>query len=169
MHEQPPGEPPAPAKEADAHERAGWQFATSRRIVSGASTLTMQVARLLEPRPERNLTAKLTQAGRAVELERRFTKGELLDLYLRLAPYGGTLEGVRAASLSYFGKEPKRLSIGEAALLVALPQSPERRRPDRQRLCPNTDPAFKLEPSAVLNASGVAGSRGLRVHWFLRR
>jgi penicillin-binding protein 1C len=111
--------------------RAAWQLATSRRIVSGASTLTMQVARLLEPRPERNLAAKLRQAARAVELERRFSKAEILDLYLRLAPYGGTLEGVRAASLSYFGKEPKRLSVGEAALLVALPQSPEARRPDR--------------------------------------
>ena len=111
--------------------RSGWQLAWNRRVVSGASTLTMQVARLLEPRAERNFTAKLTQAVRAVELERRFSKGELLDLYLRLAPYGGTLEGVRAASLSYFGKEPKRLSVGEAALLVALPQSPEARRPDR--------------------------------------
>jgi len=111
--------------------RASWQLAWNRRIVSGASTLTMQVARLLEPRGERTLRAKLTQALRAVELERRFSKAELLDLYLRLAPYGGTLEGVRAASLSYFGKEPKRLSIGEAALLVALPQSPEARRPDR--------------------------------------
>jgi penicillin-binding protein 1C len=111
--------------------RASGQLVWNRRVVSGASTLTMQVARLLEPRPERNLAAKLTQAIRAVELERRFTKAELLDLYLRLAPYGGTLEGVRAASLSYFGKEPKRLSVGEAALLVALPQSPEARRPDR--------------------------------------
>uniref|UniRef100_UPI002C65135E penicillin-binding protein 1C n=1 Tax=Enterovirga sp. TaxID=2026350 RepID=UPI002C65135E len=111
--------------------RATWQLAWNRRIVSGASTLTMQVARLLEPRAERTLKAKLTQAVRAVELESRFSKGELLDLYLRLAPYGGTLEGVRAASLSYFGKEPKRLSVGEAALLVALPQSPEARRPDR--------------------------------------
>ena len=101
------------------------------RVVSGGSTLTMQVARLLEPKPERSLSAKLRQIVRALELERRFAKSDLLDLYLRLAPYGGNLEGVRAASLSYFGKEPKRLSTGEAALLVALPQSPEARRPDR--------------------------------------
>ncbi len=91
----------------------------------------MQVARLLEPRQERSLSAKLRQAVRAVELERRFNKTEILDLYLTLAPFGGNLEGVRAASFAYFGKEPKRLSTAEAALLVALPQSPELRRPDR--------------------------------------
>ena len=111
--------------------RAAWQLATSGRIVSGASTLTMQVARLLEPRAERTLLAKLRQAVRAIELERVLTKDEILTLYLGLAPYGGNVEGVRAASLAYFGKEPKRLSLGEAALLVAIPQSPEQRRPDR--------------------------------------
>ncbi len=61
----------------------------------------------------------------------RLSKDEILELYLTLAPYGGNLEGVRAASLAYFGKEPRRLTLGEAALLVALPQSPEYRRPDR--------------------------------------
>jgi penicillin-binding protein 1C len=111
--------------------RAAWQAVRHGRIVSGGSTLTMQVARLLEPREERTLAAKFRQAVRAVQLERRFGKDEILDLYLALAPYGGNLEGVRAASLAYFGKEPKRLSAAEAALLVALPQSPELRRPDR--------------------------------------
>ncbi|TCR70394.1 penicillin-binding protein 1C [Bosea sp. BK604] len=111
--------------------RAAGQMLLSGRIVSGGSTLTMQVARLLEPREERSLAAKLRQAVRAVELERRFSKNEILDLYLTLAPFGGNLEGVRAASFAYFGKEPKRLSTAEAALLVALPQSPEQRRPDR--------------------------------------
>jgi penicillin-binding protein 1C len=91
----------------------------------------MQVGRLLEPRPERSLAAKLRQIVRALELERRHTKDEVLSLYLTLAPYGGNLEGVRAASLAYFGKEPRRLTLAEAALLVALPQSPEARRPDR--------------------------------------
>src|SRR5207244_1292225 len=95
------------------------------------STLTMQVARLLEPRTERSFTAKLRQMVRAVELERALSKDEILSLYLSLAPIGGNLEGVRAASLAYFGKEPRRLSLGEAALLVALPQSPALRRPDR--------------------------------------
>ncbi|UZF91683.1 penicillin-binding protein 1C [Bosea sp. NBC_00550] len=111
--------------------RAISQMLANGRVVSGGSTLTMQVARLLEPREERTLAAKLRQAVRAVELERRFDKAGILDLYLTLAPFGGNLEGVRAASFAYFGKEPKRLSTAEAALLVALPQSPETRRPDR--------------------------------------
>jgi penicillin-binding protein 1C len=111
--------------------RAGAQVLRHGRIVSGGSTLTMQVARLLEPRDERNLSAKLRQLVRAVQLERRFSKPEILGLYLTLAPYGGNLEGTRAAALSYFGREPKRLSLAEVALLVALPQSPELRRPDR--------------------------------------
>jgi penicillin-binding protein 1C len=111
--------------------RASLQFVERGHVVSGGSTLTMQVARLLEPREERTPLAKLRQILRALELERRFSKDEILGLYFVLAPYGGNLEGIRAASLAYFGKEPKRLSLGEAALLVALPQSPEARRPDR--------------------------------------
>lgn len=111
--------------------RATGQFLGNGRIVSGASTLSMQVARLIEPRDGRSLLAKVRQMARAVQIERRLSKKEILDLYLTHAPYGGNLEGVRAASLSYFGKEPKRLSVAEAALLVALPQLPERRRPDR--------------------------------------
>jgi penicillin-binding protein 1C len=111
--------------------RAAGQLLHNGRIVSGASTLTMQVARLLEPRSGRSLTAKLRQMVRAAEIERQLTKDEVLGLYLNLAPYGGNLEGVRAASLAYFGKEPRRLTLAESALLVALPQSPEARRPDR--------------------------------------
>ena len=111
--------------------RAAAQVLTHGRILSGGSTLTMQVARLLEPRTERSLAAKLRQIVRAIEIERALTKDEVLTLYVSLAPYGGNLEGIRAASLAYFGKEPKRLTLGEAALLVALPQSPEARRPDR--------------------------------------
>lgn len=112
--------------------RAVGQFLTTGRVVSGGSTLTMQVARLLEPRDIRDVGAKLRQIARAYELERRFTKDQILALYLRLAPYGGNIEGVRAASFAYFGKEPRRLELAEAALLVALPQSPEFRRPDRR-------------------------------------
>src|SRR3954467_9731321 len=100
-------------------------------IVSGGSTITMQLARLIEPRRERSVYAKLRQMVRAVQIERQLSKDEILDLYLALAPFGGNLEGIRAASIAYFGKEPKRLSLAEAALLVALPQSPERRRLDR--------------------------------------
>ncbi|MCJ7787183.1 MAG: transglycosylase domain-containing protein, partial [Methyloceanibacter sp.] len=111
--------------------RSALQLLTNGRIVSGGSTLTMQVARLLEPRQERSLGAKIRQAVRALQLERSLSKDEILKLYLTLAPYGGNLEGVRAASLAYFGKEPRRLTLGESALLVALPQAPEYRRPDR--------------------------------------
>ncbi len=111
--------------------RAAGQFLGNGRIVSGGSTITMQVARLIEPREARSLGAKLRQMARALQIERRLSKDEILSLYLALAPYGGNLEGVRAASLAWFGKEPDRLETGEAALLVALPQLPERRRPDR--------------------------------------
>lgn len=110
--------------------RATYQLAAKARVVSGASTISMQVARLMEPR-ERTFGAKLLQMARALQLEAHLTKDQILELYLTLAPYGGNLEGVRAASFAWFGKEPKRLTVGEAALLVALPQSPERRRPDR--------------------------------------
>jgi penicillin-binding protein 1C len=111
--------------------RAAAQFVTRGHIVSGGSTITMQLARLMEPRRERSVYAKLRQMVRALEIERQLTKDQILNLYLALAPYGGNLEGIRAASIAYFGKEPKRLSLAESALLVALPQSPETRRLDR--------------------------------------
>ena len=111
--------------------RAGAQWLVRGHVVSGGSTLPMQVARLIEPRPERTIAAKLRQIARALEIERAVGKSGTLDRYLTLAPFGGNLEGVRAASLAYFGKEPLRLTVAEAALLVALPQSPEARRPDR--------------------------------------
>jgi len=111
--------------------RALVQLVRNVRVVSGGSTISMQVARLLEPRNERSFTAKLRQIVRAIEIERALSKDEVLALYLSLAPYGGNLEGIRAAALAYFGKEPRRLSLAESALLVALPQAPELRRPDR--------------------------------------
>jgi len=103
------------------------------RIVSGGSTITMQLARLIEPRAERSIGAKLRQMVRALQIERRLSKDEILTHYLTLAPYGGNLEGVRAASLAWFGREPKKLTLSQSALLVALPQAPESRRPDRQQ------------------------------------
>jgi len=111
--------------------RAAWQWARNGRIVSGASTLTMQVARLLSPNSSRSIETKLAQMRDAIALERALSKEEILALYLTLAPYGGNIEGIRAASLAWFGKEPRRLTPAETALLVALPQSPETRRPDR--------------------------------------
>jgi len=112
--------------------RAAGQFLLARgHIVSGASTLTMQVARLIDDSGTRSVSGKLRQIAIARALERQFSKDEILTLYLTLAPYGGNVEGIRAASLAYFGKEPARLTPAESALLVALPQSPEARRPDR--------------------------------------
>ncbi len=111
--------------------RAAWSGLTTGRVTSGASTLTMQVARLLEDSGTGQLTGKLRQMRLALALERHLTKDDILRLYLHLAPYGGNVEGIRAAALAYFAKEPRRLTPAEAALLVAIPQSPESRRPDR--------------------------------------
>ena len=111
--------------------RATGQAVRHGRIVSGGSTLTMQVARLLEETGTGAWPGKLRQMRVALALERRLTKDQILGLYLTLAPYGGNIEGLRAASLAWFGKEPARLTAAQAALLVALPQSPAARRPDR--------------------------------------
>lgn len=119
-----------PGVDALAVGRALGQWLSHGRVVSGASTLTMQAARLLEPHP-RDLAGKLGEMLRALQLERRHAKDEILSIYLTLAPYGGNLEGVRAAALAWFGKEPSRLTAAEAALLVVLPQAPSRLRPDR--------------------------------------
>ncbi|MGV2100098.1 penicillin-binding protein 1C [Rhizobium sp. 21-4511-3d] len=134
--------------------RAALQLVTNGRIVSGASTLSMQVARLIEPRSGRSLSAKLLQVARAIQIERRLSKEQILDIYLTHAPYGGNLEGVRAASLAYFGKEPKRLTVAQAALLVALPQLPEKRRPDRNLAAAEAARKRVLERVAVIDAVG---------------
>lgn len=109
--------------------RAYRQNKESGKIVSGGSTITMQIARMMEPK-SRTWFHKLIEIGRAVQLEQRYSKRRLLEIYFNIAPYGGNIEGVAAASWLYFGKEPTRLSYGEAALLAALPNSPSRLRPD---------------------------------------
>ncbi|WP_071674299.1 penicillin-binding protein 1C [Nioella nitratireducens] len=114
-----------------AMARAGWQALSHGRIVSGASTITMQVARLLEDSGTGTWSGKLRQVRLALALERHLSKEEILTLYLHLAPYGGNIEGVRAATLTWFGQEPAQLTTAEAALLVAIPQAPTSRRPDR--------------------------------------
>jgi penicillin-binding protein 1C len=110
--------------------RAAWQSLRAGRIVSGGSTLTMQVARLIDPH-RRSLGGKLKQMFRALQLEYHYSKRQILTMYLNLAPFGGPVEGVQAASYRYFGKPVKELSHSEAALLAVLPQSPSRLRPDR--------------------------------------
>lgn len=110
--------------------RASLAYARSGRVTQGGSTITMQLARLLEPRP-RTIQSKLIEIIRAMQIERRLSKREILAAYLTLAPYGGNLEGVRAASRAYFERDPQWLDDAEMALLIALPQAPEARRPDR--------------------------------------
>ncbi len=130
--------------------RAAGQWLMHGHVVSGASTLTMQAVRLLERRP-RTLAAKVVESGEALALERRLDKDDILGLYLTLAPFGGNLEGVRAASLAYFGKDPAHLTAAEAALLVAIPRSPERLRPDRHPA------AARQARDAVLQRMAAAG------------
>ena len=129
------------------------------RIVSGGSTLTMQVARLLDGEHERT-AARQAAPDRCARCSSSAgcPRTRSCALYLRLAPFGGNLEGVRAASLAYFGKEPRRLSLGEAALLVALPQSPE---------CAAPGPlpagrAARAQPRAARARSRPASSRRRR-------
>ena len=110
--------------------RALGQWIYHGEIVSGGSTITMQVARILDPHP-RTLAGKCQQIFRALQLESQFDKNEILELYLNYAPFGGPLEGVQAASFTYFGKPARELTHAEAALLAVLPQSPTRFRPDR--------------------------------------
>ncbi|WP_313062247.1 peptidoglycan glycosyltransferase PbpC [Pseudomonas rhodesiae] len=110
--------------------RATWQNLAGERVVSGGSTLSMQVARLLDPH-SRTLHGKLRQLWRTAQLEWHLSKAEILNLYLNRAPFGGTLQGVAAASWAYLGKSPAQLTHAEAALLAVLPQAPSRLRPDR--------------------------------------
>ena len=97
--------------------------------VSGASTITMQLVRQIEPRP-RTLRSKVIESFRAVQYELRLSKTDILELYLSHISYGGNIEGVTAAAWAYLGKSPDQLTDAEIALLIALPQAPEARRPD---------------------------------------
>mgnify|MGYP001180067104 FL=1 len=111
--------------------RAAISLAKSGKIKSGASTLTMQTVKLMHPElRKRSFKNKLSQMAEAIRLEAHWSKEEILEAYFTLAPYGGNIEGIEAATEAWFQKSPSQLTFTEAALLVALPQSPERRRPD---------------------------------------
>ncbi|WP_259643360.1 transglycosylase domain-containing protein, partial [Pseudomonas syringae] len=105
--------------------RATWQNLSGARVVSGGSTLSMQVARLLDPH-SRTLSGKFRQLWRTLQLEWHLSKDQILSLYLNRAPFGGTLQGAAAASWAYLGKSPQNLTRAEAALLAVLPQAPSR-------------------------------------------
>lgn len=104
--------------------RALWQNISSGRIVSGGSTLTMQVARLARPGKKRNIRSKLTEMIWALNLEVRFSKKEILALYASQAPFGGNIVGMEAASWRYFNRSPHLLSWAESATLAVLPNAP---------------------------------------------
>ncbi len=110
--------------------RASYQLIKYQKVVSGASTITMQLAKLLEPK-KRTFANKIVEIVRAIELEWHLSKEEILQDYLTLAPYGGNIESLAAASYYYFGKLPRNLSPSEAALLVALPKNPNGYNPFR--------------------------------------
>jgi penicillin-binding protein 1C len=109
---------------------AGANFRSGKRV-SGASTITMQVVRLLRPN-KRTYTNKIVEAWRAIQLELHYSKSEILQLYFNLIPYGGNIEGIKAASLLYFGKSPQLLSLGEITLLTIIPNRPSSLRPSKQ-------------------------------------
>lgn len=110
--------------------RSAIQLIKNRKIISGGSTITMQVARIIDPHT-RTLQGKLKQMFRALQLEYKYSKTEILEIYLNLAPFGGNIQGVQAASYAYFDRDVMDLTHSEAALMVALPQAPSRLRPDK--------------------------------------
>ncbi|MBS0556365.1 MAG: penicillin-binding protein 1C [Proteobacteria bacterium] len=142
--------------------RATAQLVRHGHIVSGGSTLTMQVARIIDPQP-RSVGGKLRQILRALQLEAHLSKREILTLYLNHAPFGGTIEGVEAASWAYLGKPASRLSHAEAALLAVLPQSPTRLRPDRNARAARVARDKVLARMAALHAWTLASVRDARI------
>ena len=103
--------------------RAAYSNFTSGGLRQGASTITMQVARALEPR-KRNISSKMIEMFRAFQLEWKYSKNEILQMYLNLVPYGGNIEGVKSASLLYFSKNPDHLSLAEITALSIIPNRP---------------------------------------------
>jgi penicillin-binding protein 1C len=137
--------------------RAAQQWLRAGRVVSGGSTLTMQAARLLEPRP-RGLRAKAIEIFRAFQLEARFSKREILSIWLTLAPQGGNIEGMRAGALAWFGRPAQRLDAAEAALLIALARRPAALSPDRHAAAARAarDDVLLRRGAAMLSAEDQA-------------
>ncbi|MBN2753502.1 MAG: penicillin-binding protein 1C [Candidatus Goldbacteria bacterium] len=131
--------------------RAVFLNVTSMRVVSGGSTITMQLAKLIEPR-KRTMGAKIIEAFRASQLEVNFSKKQILEMYLNNIPMGGNIEGVAAASYLYFNKAPINLTLPEAALLIALPKSPNSLRPDR-----SPQRAQKARDEVIQRIGGIFG------------
>ena len=136
--------------------RASFDFVRKGRIVSGSSTISMQLVRLLDPSlAKRTVPVKLRQMLEALRLEAHWTKEEILEAYFSIAPYGGNIEGIIAASQAWLNKDPLMLTASEMALLVALPQSPEARRPDLHPERAQRAKQYVLE--RVANELGING------------
>lgn len=148
--------------------RACGQWLRGGRIVSGGSTLTMQVARILDPHT-RTPWGKAKQLLRAVQLELHLSKRQILQLYLERAPFGGTIEGVEAASWAYLGKPAAQLSQAEAALLAVLPQAPSRLRPDRHPEAARVARDKVLQRMATLGVWSKAEVQDARVEHVVAR
>ncbi|MEI6492863.1 MAG: penicillin-binding protein 1C [Verrucomicrobiota bacterium] len=123
--------------------RSAWRFVAGGEKRGGASTITMQLARLRFGLHTRTISGKLHQIIYAVEIERHYSKDEILEAYLNLAPYGGNLEGIGAASLAIFRRAPSALSRYEALALSLIPQSPARRGPLHDRMNPALQAALR--------------------------
>lgn len=145
--------------------RALFDNARAGRVVSGASTLTMQVARMLRRRP-RTLRAKVVEAFVAVQLEMHMSKDEILTAYLNLAPYGGNIEGVGAASWFYYGKPVSQLRPDESAALAAIPNAPNRLRPDRDKdalRIRRNDVLTRMASDGLISADEAEAARALPI------
>ena len=147
-----------PGVDPFALARGLWQWIKNRRIISGGSTLTMQTVRLLNPRP-RTLYYKVEEVFQTLYLECRYKKNEILTMYLTLAPYGGNIEGLRAASLSYFDQDPIQLTPAKMALLVVIPQSPTALRP---HIYPHKAKAFRDKVLIRLREKGILTAKQSR-------
>lgn len=146
--------------------RAAWLNLSSGRVVSGGSTLTMQVARMLERRP-RTLSAKALEMFRAVQLELRYSKEEILTHYFNMAPYGGNLEGVGSAAFFYYGKPVTRLALDEVATLAALPNAPsllDPRRGGERLLARRNDVLTRLARDGKLAAEEAEAAKAVPIH-----
>ncbi|MFK8030883.1 MAG: penicillin-binding protein 1C [Gammaproteobacteria bacterium] len=125
-----------PGVNVAALARATWTTYVKKTRRMGASTITMQLARMRFGLNTRTVSGKLIQIGRAIQLERHYSKDDILEAYLNFAPYGGNIEGVGTASLIYFDKQAARLTLPEALALVVIPQNPAQRAPNRSSKLP---------------------------------
>jgi penicillin-binding protein 1C len=140
-----------PGVDPFALTRGLWQWLKYGRIISGGSTLTMQTVRLIRPRP-RTLLYKLEEIFQALRLELVYSKKEILTMYLTLAPYGGNVEGVRAANLTYFQQDPQQMTPAQMALLVVMPQLPTALRP---HIHPKKAKTFRNKVLARMQENGI--------------